>query len=122
MTHTVFNALIWTHHITSRRKLAVAKTAAKRWNCFVLMRTGGTPGIMYVEGGSHRAVVNWVDTIHRLRYKDYHLIASVRDQIASGEVNPGVLEEVKTVSEFGARMEEKGLTDWWRKAMGFVND
>ena len=31
----------------------------------------------------------------------------------------GVLEEVGSVGEFGARMEGKGVWEWWRGKMGF---
>lgn len=31
------------------------------------------------------------------------------------------LEEVDSVKQFGAKMEEKGVLPWWRKAMGYTS-
>lgn len=58
----LFNALIRTHHITSRKKVAILKKAASNHECYVLLRSGGSPGIMYVEG-SERGVEQWVATV-----------------------------------------------------------
>lgn len=62
-----FNALIRTHHITSRKKVAVLKKAADRLACHVLLRSGGVPGIMYCQG-SEDGVKQWV-TIVQVRFK-----------------------------------------------------
>lgn len=56
----VFNALIRTHHITSRKKVAKLKQAATTESVYVLLRSGGSPGIMYVEGSNKPAVESWV--------------------------------------------------------------
>jgi hypothetical protein len=56
---SAYIALIRTHHITSRKKVAALKLAAERHGCFALLRSGGSPGIMYVEG-SEEAVRSWV--------------------------------------------------------------
>ncbi|KAL2216848.1 hypothetical protein M432DRAFT_457714 [Thermoascus aurantiacus ATCC 26904] len=124
----LYNALIRTHHITSRKKVAVLKRAADTYNCFVLLRTGGCPGIMYVEGRSADDVGSWVSTVRNLRYKDFQLATRpaplVREKSVSGkgddelEPEPGVTE-VESVKEFGALMEERGLWGWWRKGMGY---
>ena len=58
-----WNALIRTHHITSRKKVAKLKQACARNAVFVLLRTSGSPGIMYVEG-SKEGVEEWVATVH----------------------------------------------------------
>jgi len=121
----MFNALIRTHHITSRKKVAALKTAAKRHDCFALLRYGGIPGVMYVEGRDKMAVQNWVDTVHGLRYKDYQLAAAVAEVAGASSEQPaglGTLQEVDTVKELGARMDRKGLTKWWRNAMGYAHD
>lgn len=125
-------ALIRTHHITSRKKVSTLKAAAKQHNVFALLRSGGVPGVMYVEGGDE-GVRAWVDTVKDLRYKDYQLVASPSSCPApktaknekrkqkAGE-DEGItwdLQEVETVKEFGQIMEEKGEIDWWRRAMGF---
>lgn len=55
----LWNALIRTHHITSRKKVAKLKQAASAHDVFVLLCSGGPPGIMYVEG-SEGGVTEWV--------------------------------------------------------------
>lgn len=55
-------ALIRTHHITSRKKVAKLKQAANAHHVYVLLRSGGVPGIMYVEG-SERGVDRWVEVV-----------------------------------------------------------
>jgi hypothetical protein len=59
---SAYTALIRTHHITSRKKVAALKLAAERHGCFALLRSGGSPGIMYVEG-SEEAVRSWVSQV-----------------------------------------------------------
>lgn len=59
----MFNALIRTHHITSRKKVAKLKQAADAHDIFALLRYGGCPGIMYVEG-EEKGVRQWVDAVH----------------------------------------------------------
>lgn len=120
----MYIALIRTHHITSRKKVATLKAAAKKLGCYALLRSGGVPGVMFVQGEERLPVQKWVDAVHELRYKDYQLAASVVDaKTSSDQIQPvgdhGLLEEVATVKEMGARMDDAGLTKWWRKAMGF---
>jgi len=59
----IYHALIRTHHITSRKKVAALKAAAKKYACAALLRSGGAPGIMYVRG-EERGVEGWVGVIH----------------------------------------------------------
>lgn len=56
------NALIRTHHITSRKKVAKLKQAATFHDVFVLLRYGGAPGVMYVEG-KEDGVNRWVSDV-----------------------------------------------------------
>src|ERR1700760_785793 len=72
-----YHALIRTHHITSRKKVARLKAAAKQLQCHALLRSGGIPGVMYVRGTDRTQVQKWVDTVHGLRYKDYQLVSPV---------------------------------------------
>lgn len=59
----MFNALIRTHHITSRKKVTKLKQAADATQVFALLRSGSSPGIMYVEG-PESGVRHWVDSVH----------------------------------------------------------
>lgn len=126
----LFNALIRTHHITSRKKVAALKRAADTYQCAVLLRSGGCPGIMYVEGG-REPVEMWVDVVRRLRYKDFQLVT--RPGVLEGETeldgkekekeSPGLalgLDEVESVKEFGGIMAKRGVWNWWRKGMGYA--
>ncbi|KAF4555118.1 Hypothetical protein D9617_3g021890 [Elsinoe fawcettii] len=123
---TTFNALIRTHHITSRKKVSKLKQAAKNYEVYALLRSGGAPGIMYVEGQEH-GVRSWVDTVHKLRYKDYQL-AVKPGPVEIGVVqasNPalyGTLHEFETVKSFSEEMRVRGLLDWWRKGMGYDHE
>lgn len=123
----MYIALVRTHHITSRKKVATLKAAAKKLGCYALLRSGGVPGIMYVQADGKDAAQKWIDVVHDLRYKDYQLVASVVD--AKAVVNQAqplgaysLLEEVASVKEMGAKMDNAGLKDWWRKAMGFARE
>ncbi|KAF2090878.1 hypothetical protein K490DRAFT_62209 [Saccharata proteae CBS 121410] len=123
-TSLPYKALIRTHHITSRKKVANLKKAASNFDVFALIKYGGTPGIMYVEGGAE-SVKNWVAAVHRLRYKDYHLAA--RPSLIEAEAQrkniaqaPKGLKEVSSIKEFSFVMEARGVLDWWRKAMDYL--
>jgi hypothetical protein len=123
---TMYAALIRTHHITSRKKVATLKAAAKQIGCAALLRSGGTPGVMYVESRRLEDVKKWVETVHDLRYKDYQLVSPPgvvpgRTLVKAAE-EIFDFEEVSSVKDFGAKMEEKGITDWWRRAMGYVSE
>jgi hypothetical protein len=118
---TLFNALIRTHHITSRKKVATLKAAAKKLQVYALLRSGGVPGVMVVQGETEESVKRWVDTVHELRYKDYDLAVPVSPQMnqAAWVGERGILEEVATVKEMGARIADEELRTWWRQGMGF---
>ncbi|KAJ5129162.1 uncharacterized protein N7515_005201 [Penicillium bovifimosum] len=132
---TLYNALIRTHHITSRKKVAALKRAADTHQCSVLLRSGGCPGIMYVEGQKER-VESWVDVVRRLRYKDFQLVTRPgiveedRDHKVDGDgqqkEGDGVLQlavgldEVESVKEFGGIMARRGVWNWWRRGMGYA--
>ena len=124
-SNTMYAALIRTHHITSRKKVATLKATAKEVGCAVLLRSVATPGVMYVESRNKEKVRKWVDTVHGLRYKDYQLVSPTsivpgRAIAAAGDSFD--FEEVGTVKDFGAKMQEKGILDWWRKAMGYLSE
>ncbi|KAK4147235.1 uncharacterized protein C8A04DRAFT_25039 [Dichotomopilus funicola] len=117
-----FHALIRTHHITSRKKVALLRKAAAKYECFALLRSGGCPGIMYCSG-SEGGVRGWVDAVHRLRYKDYQLAQKPAPvPIAAGTVpeERSGLFEVPSVQEFAAAMEKRGVAEWWKEGMAFA--
>ncbi|KAJ6089296.1 hypothetical protein N7467_004512 [Penicillium canescens] len=140
----LYNALIRTHHITSRKKVAALKRAADTHQCAVLLRSGGCPGIMYVEGVGKDRVEMWVDVVRKLRYKDFQLVT--RPGVVDVEKEPGEksgsgrednkmgrdkgssvglgialgLNEVESVKEFGSIMAKRGVWSWWRSGMGYA--
>ena len=123
----MYHALIRTHHITSRKKVAALKAAAKKYECAVLLRSGGVPGIFYVQCRQADHIKTWIGTVHDLRYKDYQLVAppelvpeSAPIKDAKNDAVDYDFVELETVKELGAKMEEKGVLDWWRKAMGYT--
>jgi hypothetical protein len=124
---TIYNALIRTHHITSRKKVAKLRAAASNHNVYALLRYGGCPGIMYCQG-SEEGVKAWVSSVHRLRYKDFQLVVKPAEKQGEGarikdeDVDHGKLEEMESVKDFGARMQEMGVWGWWRKGMGYVSE
>ena len=57
----LIRALIKTHHISSRKKIAVITKAAKRYDCAVYLKTGQhPPGIMIAECEMVENMKNWV--------------------------------------------------------------
>ncbi|KAF2769206.1 hypothetical protein EJ03DRAFT_327648 [Teratosphaeria nubilosa] len=120
----VWHGLIRTHHITSRKKVAKLKQAAAVHDVFVLLRSGSSPGIMYVEG-QKSGVEEWVATVQRLRYKDYQLV--VRPGAAQRERDIDIknmaaagLYETESVRTFGLQMQARGIFEWWREGMGYT--
>lgn len=142
IAHPLYNALIRTHHITSRKKVANLKKAADNHGVYALLCSGGCPGIMYAEGSAD-GVKEWVSSVNvcenrrlgkpstnsaqRLRYKDYQLavrpapIAPENGTAATRHVPVGLFE-VGTVKEFGAIMQQRAIWSWWRKGMGYVSE
>ncbi|KAH9875268.1 hypothetical protein J1614_004759 [Plenodomus biglobosus] len=127
MAVPVFNALIRTHHITSRKKVGKLRDAASNCNIYALLRSSGCPGIMYCQG-SETGVRDWVSVVQRLRYKDFQLVKKPAEkvleprQVKEALVSDGKLEEVESVKEYGARMESLRVLAWWRRGMGYASD
>ncbi|KAI2625431.1 hypothetical protein GGS26DRAFT_593123 [Hypomontagnella submonticulosa] len=117
----IFTTLIRTHHITSRKKLARVKKAAASYNVHVLIRSGGSPGIMYAEGADEVAISNWVSFVKALRYKDFQCPRkpALNQVRPAGQLKDGGFEEVNSVAEFDERMKQRGLGSWWRTGMGY---
>ncbi|KAF5962711.1 hypothetical protein FBULB1_13895, partial [Fusarium bulbicola] len=75
-TPSLFNCLIRTHHITSRKKLSRVRRAAQQLNVdWLYVRSGGSPGIMFAEGRDEAGLTEWVSTVQALRYKDFKCVA-----------------------------------------------
>ncbi|KAH6619037.1 hypothetical protein C7974DRAFT_465540 [Boeremia exigua] len=124
MSAPLYNALIRTHHITSRKKVAKLRAAASNHNVYALLRYGGCPGVMYCQG-LEAGVRDWVADVQRLRYKDFQLVRKPAQKHANGpadSIKYGKLEELDTVKEFGAQMESFGVWEWWRVGMGYQKD
>lgn len=118
---SLFTALIRTHHITSRKKLQrVKKAASQHALSFVLIRSGGSPGIMYAEG-TETDVHAWVTFVRGLRYKDFQCPRKPAANMVSipSQTTQSSFEEVTSVSEFGYRMNQRGMGLWWKSAMGY---
>lgn len=121
-TTGLFATLIRTHHITSRKKLQrVKKAAAQRTVPFVLVRYGGSPGMMYAESSDEASLSSWVSAVHDLRYKDFQCVQKPAAQsIVVGEKGArSPFNEVESVAEFGEEMERRGLGGWWKIGMGY---
>jgi hypothetical protein len=117
-----FTTLIRTHHITSRKKLQrVKKAAAQRMVPFVLIRYGGSPGIMYAESPDEASLSSWVNAVHDLRYKDFQCVQKPAAQsiVVREKGGDSPFNEVESVAEFGEKMERRGLGAWWKLGMGY---
>ncbi|KAL8419261.1 hypothetical protein RB594_002465 [Gaeumannomyces avenae] len=117
----LFNALIRTHHITSRKKVQRLRKAADDQGLrFVLLRSGGSPGIMYAEASREEPLRDWVETVQALRYKDYRCVCKPAPfPLPETPDVPVGFREVAAVADFGHEMERRGLIEWWRKGMGY---
>ena len=98
----LYNALIRTHHITSRKKVSLLKRAADAHNCFVLLRSGGVPGIMYVEGQEGN-VESWVGVVKGLKYKDFQLVTRPGPLVPEDEDTGNNNNNKNNTSESGNR-------------------
>lgn len=62
--------------------------------------------------------------LQRLRYKDFQLAArpAAVDQEVDGRSREPIstgLFETDSVKDFATQMENRGVLEWWRKAMGY---
>jgi len=75
---------------------------------------------MYAEG-AEADVSGWVSFVRGLRYKDFQCPRkpAVNEVLVSNPVTQGHFQEVTSVTEFGYRMEQRGLAAWWKSAMGY---
>jgi hypothetical protein len=121
MTVQRYIALIRTHHITSRKKVQKLRKSAHLLDLeHVLLRSGGSPGIMYAQGTDASAVDGWVTAVQALRYKDYQCVSKASEETLKEVPGPlSTFKEVPTVPEFGEEMEKRGLGAWWKKGMGY---
>ncbi|KAH7149191.1 hypothetical protein B0J13DRAFT_550875 [Dactylonectria estremocensis] len=133
-TASLFNCLIRTHHITSRKKVQRVRRAASQLKVdWVLIRSGGSPGIMFAESRDEVGLVEWVATVQALRYKDFRCAvrpgpASVDGEESRQKGASGValratgFDETESVAEFAKEMDIRGLGAWWKRGMGYETD
>lgn len=118
--HRVFATLIRTHHVTSRKKLQRVKKAAAHFDVpFVLVRYGGSPGLVYGESPDAAALNAWVSAVKDLRYKDFQCVwkpelKEVSSKTTTADVPAEEFNETESVAEFGRIMDRKGLAEWFR--------
>lgn len=120
-TRSIFATLIRTHHVTSRKKLQRVKKAAAHFDLpFVLVRYGGSPGLMYGESTDVASLVSWVSAVKDLRYKDFQCVCKPEPKEV-GHVSlalpSGPFHEMNTVLEFGRIMDQKSLGDWFKAGL-----
>lgn len=113
---SVFATLIRTHHVTSRKKLQRVKKAAAHFDVpFVLVRYGGSPGLMYGESPDEASLTSWVSAVKDLRYKDFHCVCKPELKVVDdAPLSGGPFQETESVSEFGKFMDQVGLGDWFK--------
>ncbi|EYB28864.1 hypothetical protein SNK03_003709 [Fusarium graminearum] len=121
-TPSLFNCLIRTHHITSRKKLSRVRRAAQQLNVdWLLVRSGGSPGLMFAEARDEAGLTEWVSAVQALRYKDFRCVAKPAPAPPEGSgVRRTGFDETGEVKEFAKFMDERGLGEWWKKGMGFA--
>ncbi|KAI3397106.1 hypothetical protein diail_11249 [Diaporthe ilicicola] len=120
-TRPLFVTLIRTHHVTSRKKLQRVKKAAAHFDIpFVLVRYGGSPGLMYAESHEGSSLSSWVSAVKDLRYKDFQCVCKPEarrlacDASAMSTMPSGAFNETESVSSFGQVMDRKGLSEWFK--------
>ncbi|TVY90211.1 hypothetical protein LAWI1_G003667 [Lachnellula willkommii] len=117
--------LIKTHHMTSRKKIAIITRATKRLECSVLLKVGANPGIMLCEGQQNHAS-EWETVVRKLRYKDMRLLKreSISElHLATLGVREGDVKEMEEVKDFAKFLEkDPRLFHSWRVGMGYVKD
>ncbi|KAI4239974.1 MAG: hypothetical protein L6R40_005406 [Gallowayella cf. fulva] len=120
-TTTLFQALIKTHHMTSRRKIQAIAKSAKHNACSVVLKTGKPPGVMIAQG-EEAGVREWVDGVKRLRYKDYRLLRLEAVKQGSGQLSTpsGNVEELDSMKDLSAYLAECEMLPWWTEHMGFA--
>lgn len=112
--------LIRTHHVTSRKKLQRVKKAAAHFDIpFVLVRYGGSPGLMYAESEEGSSLGAWVSAVKDLRYKDFQCVYKpeakrLNDGVDTTPMPAGAFNETESVSSFGEVMDRKGLGEWFK--------
>ncbi|KAH8173724.1 hypothetical protein LIA77_05143 [Sarocladium implicatum] len=117
----LYNCLIRTHHITSRKKLQRVRRAAEQFGLYsLLIRSGGCPGIMFAETKDQGALQAWVTAVQALRYKDFRCLAKPSPTVATRMIQPKqglVFEETESMQYFAERLNDKGLGSWYTGLM-----
>lgn len=113
----IYNCLIRTHHITSRKKVQRVRRAASQVGVsWVLIRSGGSPGIMFAEASDEEPLKEWVSAVQALRYKDFRCVARPALAPSHKENNSG-FDETGSMNDFARSMNVRGLSEWFKKTM-----
>lgn len=116
---SVFATLIRTHHVTSHKKLLYLKRASAQFEIpYVVVRYGGSPGLMYGESPDERALNSWIRAVQDLKFKDYQCVYKPELKLVNDAPGPGgSYHKTNSVSEFGKIMERAGLGDWFKHGL-----
>lgn len=97
---------------------------------WVLVRSGGSPGLMYAESRNGR-LEDWVAAVQALRYKDFRCVSKptlMSDHVTGGKKQGSEstvhqaaagFHETESIAEFAREMEARNLTCWWKRGMGY---
>ena len=114
---SLYNCLIRTHHITSRKKVQRVRRAAGqlgvRW---VLIRSGGSPGMMYAESPDEEPLRDWMSAVQALRYKDFRCVSKPAPAPVHDEKDAG-FDETGSMNDFAKSMDMRGVGRWFKEAM-----
>lgn len=83
---------------------------------WVLIRSGGSPGIMFAEAPDEEPLKAWVSAVQALRYKDFRCVARPALAPSHEEKNTG-FDETESMNGFAKSMEVRGIGEWFKKTM-----
>lgn len=109
------------HHIRSLTKFRRLKQHARNSEVRGLVKAG-KPGVLVFRGTKY-TVSTFLENARALRYLDFHHVETIPLLPSSAgfaeKIDYG-LEEVEDMKVLISRLEEHGLKDWFRKAMGMA--
>jgi hypothetical protein len=86
---------------------------------------------MFAESADENSLAEWLSDVQALRYKDFRCVAKpalaqtdspspTRSSPWKGLLREPGFHETESVSEFARKMEDRGVVQWWKKAMGYT--